>query len=1620
MNVQPFPPSGGTGITPMLQLIRKIFSDPTDTTKVSLIFANVTEDDILLRSELDKLAEQHPKQFSVYYTLDKPPKGWKGGKGFVDDKMAKDKLPGPQEDGVIVFVCGPPGMVGALAGPKAGFQQGEVGGVLQRSCDVGGMAVRDYREKIVECMEVSSIGDSLEKQVPRNQYLAFDPIKAPKEARYALWPKLKIAVPNVPCILLLRHVEHVPSSHSATTNPRNQHGFAVHTPTVRGRLQRFPGTTPLAPFSILLFPGPQRSDAQTPPLPLQIPATRVAADKILTSFRQTPTILPACQYILGESGTRSLTMESASSYWDDLPSHVFLTPRPWPPRPSDNTQATMVQFQAALAIKEIVVREYTLYNPKDIIILKHYLLNYCLQRPSHLGSYIDRVCRAIHPKCGRSPFILTTSVPKYVRDQLLLVRFSTLLSVLICSVSLAYHTSYLSSRNPPAADLPALDIHTQAIAIITKRSYLDSSDAEKETMFTNVRELLGMAPHGPIMGIAFASALVDQFSSTKASNVGLSWEFHQRYPLPPPPLRTYPHDPPRANLPRTTRPGAFNRRLVLRPFCLAARWPPDDTGSLREPSAPRERPSRREDPALGVRDYRGRQHENTGGHVCQSRDGGGGGLYRSYEAEHCVSKVVERDCGESGRAMVIFYGEFEGMEVGGLGSRIGFSWGLASRDTVYIVAGVDGATELYTLVQDDTAMSHRCRQCLVQLSGIKSDLFENEQTAKEYAGMMMHGLLRLMNDLSNNPPDDESTLEYGPHLLGITQMIRRLLENIPLPYLCAVLPFFQFLSEVAKLSSTCLRDTMNEVEEEWSMEAFDECLEAWVKLADDAQSYSNPANGGGSSLLKGANGSMPGTSMASFDVENLKQFLRGISYHVVETYVDTRLELAKFAVQGEEEEVEGGFKDWVGDLEMDTFADQLISIATLARLDPHKSLLQLQRLLNDRVERLKSYFQTGNGDGSDQYLAFLHEHLNWLILISAHVLADSGSGEKPLVPDTLMRLSVSQAGVGIDNDQVVSISRTLLGLLEFLSSFSVNSIEHEFKNSSAPFPHQASYCSPRVSETLFWFVERWSKTYLLVDEAEYGFMSANIARAFGKPGPSDGQGPQVLDFLIDRIRSNFVLWNADPDVLVQIVRLLNSFARTPDLRNGLLQSGWYHFVDSLLAHKMVCMVSVGKFPQLITFFAENIEQLPEVIHSSLVQCIATIATGASNPQVRTSYFKLITDVIEKRLAAVLHRPDFAQTYQIGDVLSQVLNALEMFDGLALACETSNSTIIFSFCARFFNSFIQLLSVYSTVPEVQLLVLQFFGDFVRYLVGIAKDFTELTEEQKQLLYGSVVELLNSYSAANLGPLDDAFSLTHFSLVRSRLGACRKRMLTQEEEADEPYGDISTMLEMLSSVMASEFEGYARNEPTPVKPVGAVNVSDVVFFGVNIVIPLIDLSMLKVRVSNILLFTFMVSPLSSALGWPTTLHVFDDILASPIFVPRLQSNSQFPKLCSLYVRLISHLVEFFPDKLVGLPVPLFDNLMDSLEFGIDHDIGDVSRLTLQAISPLALWSHNEEVRMGPEAVKHLQGPLNKFLQNIVQLLLFKDFDSDLTDAASEALLSLICSQNVRLRYSLSSRQ
>ncbi|KAF5294635.1 hypothetical protein FQA39_LY02767 [Lamprigera yunnana] len=102
--------AGGTGITPMLQLIRHIVKDPSDSTELRLLFANQSEKDILVRKELEEVADKHPEQFKLWYTLDNIPEGWKYSKGFVTDQMIKDHLFPPSADTLIVM-CGPPPMI---------------------------------------------------------------------------------------------------------------------------------------------------------------------------------------------------------------------------------------------------------------------------------------------------------------------------------------------------------------------------------------------------------------------------------------------------------------------------------------------------------------------------------------------------------------------------------------------------------------------------------------------------------------------------------------------------------------------------------------------------------------------------------------------------------------------------------------------------------------------------------------------------------------------------------------------------------------------------------------------------------------------------------------------------------------------------------------------------------------------------------------------------------------------------------------------------------------------------------------------------------------------------------------------------------------------------------------------------------------------------------------------------------------------------------------------------------------------------------------------------------------------------------------------------------------------
>lgn len=90
------------------------------------------------------LAARKPDQFKIQFVLDQPPTNWTGEKGYISNKVLAQALPGAAYgDRLKIFVCGPPGQVNAISGPKASFKdQGELKGLLS---DLGYKADQVYK-----------------------------------------------------------------------------------------------------------------------------------------------------------------------------------------------------------------------------------------------------------------------------------------------------------------------------------------------------------------------------------------------------------------------------------------------------------------------------------------------------------------------------------------------------------------------------------------------------------------------------------------------------------------------------------------------------------------------------------------------------------------------------------------------------------------------------------------------------------------------------------------------------------------------------------------------------------------------------------------------------------------------------------------------------------------------------------------------------------------------------------------------------------------------------------------------------------------------------------------------------------------------------------------------------------------------------------------------------------------------------------------------------------------------------------------------------------------------------------------------------------------------------------
>lgn len=96
---------GGTGITPIFQVLRAVMLDSQDPTNCVVLDGNRLEEDILCRDELDTYVRENSQRCTVVHTLSKASDSWNGRRGRISEELLAEYA-APEEDS-MVLLCGP-------------------------------------------------------------------------------------------------------------------------------------------------------------------------------------------------------------------------------------------------------------------------------------------------------------------------------------------------------------------------------------------------------------------------------------------------------------------------------------------------------------------------------------------------------------------------------------------------------------------------------------------------------------------------------------------------------------------------------------------------------------------------------------------------------------------------------------------------------------------------------------------------------------------------------------------------------------------------------------------------------------------------------------------------------------------------------------------------------------------------------------------------------------------------------------------------------------------------------------------------------------------------------------------------------------------------------------------------------------------------------------------------------------------------------------------------------------------------------------------------------------------------------------------------------------------------
>lgn len=805
---------------------------------------------------------------------------------------------------------------------------------------------------------------------------------------------------------------------------------------------------------------------------------------------------------------------------------------------------------------------------------------------------------------------------------------------------------------------------------------------------------------------------------------------------------------------------------------------------------------------------------------------------------------------------------------------------------------------------DYHGLGHALRQLLILLASLAGPIFSHEGNERQsYAAIMLEGALDLVK-FSSQPIKDDSCL------LDTLQLISRVVGNFRLSTLVSLPSLLPLLQHLTAIGNNLLKEQVQDYENaggdvecmelrEWREEALSLVLEGAVLLCGDPWLLYS----GSEATRRDAQRSLAtvlGPLYTGFVTSRIRIAALEENFHVTRQcqFDEAREEITEV------------------DLE-----EELASIANIGRLDLQSALACISELFSFILPQLEMLWR-GGGEITPE-ISCLLEQARLLNLHTTHLLTDNNEGESPSVPTAII--------LACKSDEVLpaTIASSVWAILNFADA-QVRKIAENPDNLRL---------SPLLACSFLVFLTRWAPAYVYPVEN----VSSRGANAHIQEWTNPLNAQNVISMCMSLCLHYTSYWPLERQVQTHVQQFLISLARRgPTVRNFIVSSPafqqmvQFHCLTACMDHSksrqdfesmirsLACNVAISTISMIWSF-----QRLPYRDRSEILAAILIACSDKDNHIAST----MINDSLHAVHQAFIK---FVEAISSGSIAPGAIDAqetaclcIELLRGITHASEMAEAIRIPDLLTNYLPQVSFLMHHFSDNQTVCELLLLFFCDYTERFIAV------INRDQSLALFNSSAELIRVYSASHCS---------------SRTIATRTEAEAKAEE-EQSYSDILCLIQLLINLGSKDFIDACSSQ----QGVDSVQVTDMIFFGLQQILPLMTQGLL-----------------------------------------------QFPSLCSLFFELVGFMMDTYPEKVSRLSFELFKSLLDALLFGMSHHDVDVAKSSLFGIASIArehLTSHSLKAHLDihPDI-------FDVCTRRLLMDVVFQTVVTDRVEASGMALLSL----------------